>query len=647
MLQKIRENSSGWISKIILGLIIAVMALFGLEQYLTPKVDNFAAKITIPGKFLGYGEISKEISVNDFRRRFDQVRQTQRQQQGEAFDAAAFEKTENKRLILEQMIDEATMQLGAQQSGISISDAKVRESILSIDGFKVEGKFDAARYQLALQQQGYTPKQFEQLVREDLMTRFIVSEYIASGIATEAEAVRLMKMSDQKRDLRYIELPMPLTDPVATDAELVAWYNSHKSSYKTQETVVIEYVELDSASANTDLVVDESVLRQRYDEQKALYSSPEQRVASHILVAVPEGAAAAADAAAKAKAQAFAKQAQANVAMFPEIAKLSDDTASKDLGGDLGPIEKGIYGDAFDKAFFAMKPGQVSDPVRLPDGWHVLHYRELVAGSVKPFEEVRAEIEAGYLSSEKERVFNDIASKMVNAVSESATSLEPAAKAINKPLLRTAAFTRGAGEGVASIEAVRKAAFSDDVKVERRISDLIELEPNHVVMLRVVDHKPESILPFAQVKFAVQAAFIQDRNLKLAEKEANAYLDRINKGESLEQLAATLAQPIIPVKAIARKAPVPQLQETVNVAFRLAKPANGKPGGAGLSKTPDGRFLLMQLDTIIEPDTSALDTAVRTTAVRNIGQMRGDQQALEYVKSLRKSYVVKVAEDRL
>jgi hypothetical protein len=84
MLQKIRENSSGWIAKIILGLIIAVMALFGLEQYLTPKVDNYAAKISIPGKFMGFGEKSREVSVSDFRRRFEQTRQTERQRKGEA-----------------------------------------------------------------------------------------------------------------------------------------------------------------------------------------------------------------------------------------------------------------------------------------------------------------------------------------------------------------------------------------------------------------------------------------------------------------------------------------------------------------------------------------------------------------------------------
>lgn len=647
MLQKIRENSSGWIAKIILGLIIIVMALFGLEQYLSPKVDNYAAKISIPGKFMGFGEKSKEVSVSDFRRRFEQTRQTERQQKGEAFDAAAFEKPENKRRILEQMIDEAVMQLGAEQAGVRISDAMVRDTILSIDGFKVEGKFDASRYQLALQQQGYTPKQFEELVRQDLMTRFVAGEYVSTGIASAAEADQLIRMSEQKRDLRYFDIPLPVLEQQATDAELSAWYNSHKAAYKTRETVAIEYVELDSTAASTDMVVDESVLKQRYEEQKAQYSSPEQRVASHILVAVAEDAPAAADAAAKAKAATLAKAAQANPAAFPEMAKASDDTATKDLGGDLGPIEKGIYGDAFDKAFFALKPGQVSEPVRLPDGWHVLHYREMIAGSVKPFEEVRAEIETGYLSSEKERVFNEIAGKMVNAVSENATSLEPAAKAINKPLLRTAAFTRDAGEGIAAIEVIRKAAFSEDVKNERRVSDLIELEPNHVALIRVVEHKPETILPLAQVREQVRAALIQDRTSKAAEKEAKALLTRLEKGEAMELLAASVGSPLVPVVGIPRKAQVPALQPIHAAAFLLAKPIDGKAGGAGIVKSPSGGYILMQLVAVNEPDVSTLDPAVRANTLRTIGQMRGDQQALEYVKALRKSYTVKIAEDRL
>lgn len=647
MLQSIRDKSSGWIAKLILFVIILVMAMFGLQQTLSPSTESYAAKVTVPGKFLGIGDRSETIGVDDFRRRFELTRQQQRQQLGESFNAAAFETPENKRKILEQMVDEAVMRLGAQQSGITVSDAMVRDAILKIPAFQADGKFDQSRYLLTLQSQGYTPKFFDGMMRQDLLTRFVVGEYIGSGYASAAEGDALIRLSEQKRNLNYIEVPLPPLSLDAGEAELKSWYGSHKNDFRTEETVTVEYVELDQSAAQTDLVVDESVLRQRYEEQKAQFGTPEQRVGSHILVAVPESADAAAEAAAKAKATALAKQAQANPSAFAQLAAASDDLASKDAGGDLGPIEKGIFGEAFDTAFFALKPGQVSDPVRLPDGWHILHYRELIAGAVRPFEEVRAEIEESYLASEKERRFNETANKMLDAAGETATSLEPSAKAAGRPLLRSAAFTRSAGEGIASIDAIRKAAFSDDVLKDRRVSGLIEIEPEHAVLLRVVEHQPESVLPFDQVRDQVRQALAVERAGKVAEAEAKAIAARLEKGETLQQVSESLGRPIVPVMGVTRQTPVPQLQPVVAEAFRLAKPDKDKLGGSGYAVMPDGGYIVMQVESVIEPDTTLMDPAARDSAALKLGQIRADQQATEYIKSLRKAMEIDIAEERL
>src|SRR4249919_1799856 len=100
MLQSIREKTSGWIATIILGLIILTMAFFGIESYLTPKVETYAARIEGPAKFLGLFKPTVDVTSEEFRKRFEQVRQQQRQAQGEAFNAGEFEKVENKRLVL-------------------------------------------------------------------------------------------------------------------------------------------------------------------------------------------------------------------------------------------------------------------------------------------------------------------------------------------------------------------------------------------------------------------------------------------------------------------------------------------------------------------------------------------------------------------
>jgi peptidyl-prolyl cis-trans isomerase D len=176
---------------------------------------------------------------------------------------------------------------------------------------------------------------------------------------------------------------------------------------------------------------------------------------------------------------------------------------------------------------------------------------------------------------------------------------------------------------------------------------LIEIEPNHVVLLRVVDHQPESILPLDQVKDQVRQAVALDRAGKIAESEAKAVLARLEKGETLQQVSESLSRPIVPVMGITRQTPVPQLQPVVAEAFRLAKPEQGKPGGSGISVMPDGGYIVMQLDGIVEPDLALVDPAARSAAADNLGQIRGDQQSLEYIKSLRKSMEIDIAEDRL
>ncbi len=53
-------------------------------------------------------------------------------------------------------------------------------------------------------------------------------------------------------------------------------------------------------------------------------------------------------------------------------AKYSSDPGSAARGGDLGSVEKGKFVPAFEAAAYALEPGQISDPVESPFGWHVI-----------------------------------------------------------------------------------------------------------------------------------------------------------------------------------------------------------------------------------------------------------------------------------
>lgn len=648
MLQSIREKTSGWIATIILGLVILTLGVFGFESYLTSNLDTYVARVEGPARFLGYGGQEKEITTAEFRQRFELVRERDRQARGEQFDPAAFESMANKRRVLDQLIDEALLSLAAQREGMAMPNSAVQKEILKYDAFKVGGRFDQKQYQLILKGQNMSPQQFQEMLRDELLRATISEQLVATQFTDDSQIDRYLRLSRQTRDMRVLEIPPPETAPApATDAELKAWYDSHASQYRSPEQVAVEYVEVNAAGLSVDTVADEQSLRQRYDAVKAKFGTLEQRMGSHILVKLDAKASTAEEAAALAKARDIAARARLPGADFAALAaQYSEDAGSKGSGGDLGPIEKGLFGDAFDKAFDALKPGQVSDPVRLPDGWHVILYRELVPGTVKPFELVRAEIEAEFLESERERLFNDISGKLVDKVQEDPNSLATAAKELDLPVNRTPPFSRAAGPGIAALEPVRKAAFSDSQKLDRQASDAIEIGPNHIVVIRVIDHQTAAPLPLQAIRARVAADFEADRRARASKARAEALLARIKAGETLDTIAAEVGRPAMDLPKAGRDAPAPQLQPLFTEAFRLPRPTGGKSEVALAKLAPD-RFALVAVSAVEDGDPKSVDAATRATLKEQLARMQGTVEASEFAKALRKQYTIKVAEDRL
>src|SRR5690625_3129575 len=174
MLQALREKMTGWIAIGIVILLAIPFAFFGMEQYLFQSGASYAARVEAPPSWWrGAPDLwpvrrlvwnSDTISAEDFRRAFEQERQQRRIALGDAYDPRAFEAIENRRQILDGLIDQAVLRMAAEERGIAIGDAQVAEQIQQIPAFQVDGRFNLERYQLALQTQvpAQSPRQFEQ-----------------------------------------------------------------------------------------------------------------------------------------------------------------------------------------------------------------------------------------------------------------------------------------------------------------------------------------------------------------------------------------------------------------------------------------------------------------------------------------------------
>ncbi|MEF9976879.1 MAG: SurA N-terminal domain-containing protein [Thermomonas sp.] len=655
MLQTLRDKTSGWIATVILGLLIIPFAFFGMESYLSQRVDTYAARIAQPPSWwasapevwpLTYLWKTHDIDAQDYRQRLETLRMRMRDEQGDKFDAKAFESVENKRKILDDLIDEQLMRLAAESDGIVVSDAEIRREIQDIPDFQVDGKFDADRYQLLLASQNppQTPRTFEQTVRDSLQFGLIPSRLARSGFVTDFELDRLMRLLGERRDVGFVVMPSPPVDTApVTPAQIQDWYKSHARDYRSPETVRLEYVEVDAGTLPTP-VVDEAALRKRYDEQGAKYSTAEQREVSHILVQVAADASDADKKAAEARAKKLAEQARAAGADFAALARAnSDDAGSKAAGGSLGWLTKGGMPGAFDDAAFAMRIGEVRGPVKTDFGWHVIKLDQLRGGTRQPFENVRAQLEKELLEGDRERAFNELSGKLVDAIYKNPNSLEPAAKSLGLVVQTTPAFSRDGGPGIAADQKVLRAAFSETMVRDGTASDPIELSPTRTVLIRVLEHRPEAALPLSQVGDAVVMAIRADRQRKAAEAAAEA-LVKAARTSGLPAASTAAMLPMGEANDVRRGSFVPS-REVVDAFFRVPRPQDNL---IPVDKTEaGGQFIVFAIRAVRDGDIGQVTAEERGQLRQQLSQASGMQAQQAFVRAARGKYNIKIAEDRL
>src|SRR6476659_5179710 len=295
MLQTLREKTSGWFASVLLAALTVPFAFFGIDQYLTQHNETFVARLQAPPSWWPSAPSTWPVSMlwqtdtieaDEFRNAFERARQMARQQQGDQFDPRAFESADNKRTVLDRLIDQHVLQMTAQRQGVAVSDAQVRNAIMGIPAFqKDNGQFDPERYQQALAAQGLTPTRFDQQVREGLASQLLPQHVAQSAFVTPAEMQRLVRLLGEKRDVGFVTLPAPTPDTAPVSAqEIQRWYDTHAADFRAPETVTIEYVDIDGANLPAPATPDDAGLRQRYEQEKARFVQPEQRLASHILV---------------------------------------------------------------------------------------------------------------------------------------------------------------------------------------------------------------------------------------------------------------------------------------------------------------------------------------------------------------------------
>jgi peptidyl-prolyl cis-trans isomerase D len=290
---------------------------------------------------------------------------------------------------------------------------------------------------------------------------------------------------------------------------------------------------------------------------------------------------------------------------------------------------------AFEQAAFALDPGQVSEPVRSRFGYHLIETTEVLPASIKPFEEVKAQLIAEVGKQAVSSQFFDLSERLATLAYETPDSLAPAAQQLGLDVQTSDWIPRSGGQGVFASPKILNAAFSDDLVRQGVNSELIEPEKERMqaVVLRVLEHRDTAAKPLDQVRDEIVTALRTERAQAAALTEAKALQERLAAGATLAEIAGgfTLSQP----GAVTRNEPkVPAAVR--DVAFTLPRPVEGQAGSkpvSGVATLPDGAALVL-VSAVTDGDPAATPEPARLQQGQSIARSIGSQAYQHLVEDL-------------
>lgn len=382
MLHFVRENKRSWIIWLILGVVCFVFVFFGVEAVVTGPGMNAIATV---------GETAIEpLEVQ--RAEFNLV-QAYRNAYKDQFTPQVRESLNLRQQALDGLIDRAVLAEQAEKLGIVISDEELRDVIVGNPGFQRDGRFDKEAYVRALRYSNLTPAGYEEARRRDLAIERL-QEVIQDGITVSDAAVKDTVLAElETRSFKFVRIKsIEFEEHVDIDDEdgLEAAYEANKASYAIPETVRTSMLVFSPTAFASEVDVTDEEITTFYEENKdGRFTQPYEVSARHILIKLDAGASDEDKAEARTEIEAVQKRLADGEDFSAVATEVSEDTGSAQRGGDLGFFGKGRMVPAFEEAAFALEPGQTSEIVESPFGFHIIKVEEVREERVKPLEEVR------------------------------------------------------------------------------------------------------------------------------------------------------------------------------------------------------------------------------------------------------------------
>lgn len=523
MLDGIRANAQSWGVKLAFGLIIVVFIFWG-----------------IGGNSNRQGLVASVNGLNITAVEFEQEKRALADNFQKAYPGITPEMLQSLQLdqmALQQLVQRKLIQSEANRIGLGISAYELSSFIHQIPMFfGPDGKFDKTVYLEQLKNVNMPASKYEDMLRRDLLPeKFIGVATAGAYLSPETVRARFNFQREQRRvDYILFSSENFAAESVPTDEQIAKAYADRAALYHMPPRVRLEYIELDPLQMGDAAAITDEATAAAYQERIDQFITPERVHARHILVMVDEKAS---EAEVK-KAEDAIRALEARIKAgedFADVAREAGQDGTAQQGGDLGWFFHSQMVPAFADAAFALRPGEMSGPVRSPFGFHLIKLEEREDAKVQTLDEVRESLRASLASQVAADNLLDTANNVLAAALGGKTMAEAAAAAGLEVKITDAIMAEQLGQMLrvqaADVQAIMNAPTGGIVDSALRTD-------TGMLVIRVAESLPQMTRPLEEVRDELIPMLIRENARKLAQAEAEKIRTAFVDGKPDDDFAA-------------------------------------------------------------------------------------------------------------
>lgn len=643
MLGLIRDKASGWIAGIIVGALVLSFAFWGVSSYFGQGGDVTVATVN-----------GSDINLKAFQKSFYTLRkqmQSMLQDDALTLEEEAFVKEETlKRLIETEVVNQLI-----KDNGLRITNARVVETITELEYFKDDEGFDRDKYERSIISMGMEPVYFEAQLRMDLLSEQLQAGLSESLFVLESELNDVVRLKSQTRDLTYSILNLSsFTDEGDVDSsEIEAFYKANPQLFVEAEKVKIEYLELDVNELAKTVTSDEESLRNYYNNNKDKYDVVEQRSIKKLFVKTGELTAddkiEEFNEEEKAKAKAVIESALAMVKEGKTLEEVIEEFSEEGKGAlefsEHAFMTKGVADKAVEEFLFSSDEGEVSDVIKSRTGLNIVKVGEVKGGPKNIYETVAEQVDQDYKKSEAELQFFELSDQLTNLAYEHSDTLEVAAETVAQEVMESDYFSRdSAPEGILSNSKIISKSFDPELIGNGQNSEAIELADNHIVVLRVIDHKIATTKALDDVREDVISSIRQEHAVEKLKEAKEAITKQLDEGVATEALLNDIEVEWTTVEKVTRD-DVSVNRAVLRYAFQSGKPTSDKPIVLS-NRLGSGDYAIILVTAAYDGEVVEDDETSKKHDLE-LRRNRGSTEWQEFLQNARNNADVKVYKDNI